>query len=130
MVAEEDELVGLHIVHAVGHLDGRGLAVITDAQYLLGDEQAVVAVGQSKNTQGDKYQRQCIHLFLLKKKISLLRFAVMGYGCVFCGEGFLFEYVVVKPWKQLCDAVYACLILKTTKIVDEYDGREPIGSNR
>jgi len=61
MVPEEHELVGLHIVVAVGHLHRRGLPFRVHSQHRPGQEEPVEAVGEGEDAQGHENQGDRIH---------------------------------------------------------------------
>jgi len=93
VVAEQDELVGLHVVDAVGHLHGRRLPILTDGKHLAGNEQPVVPVGQGEDTQSDKHQGQCVHLFLLERNQPAAVGCHGSRAMLPYREGVLSEYV-------------------------------------
>jgi hypothetical protein len=61
VVPEQNELVRLHVVHAVGHLDRGREPLALQTQDTVGDEQTIEAVGDGKDAQGDENKRQRIH---------------------------------------------------------------------
>ena len=70
MVPEEHVLVGIHIVVAVGVLDGRRHTGVIQVQHLVCNEQAVKTIPYRKDTQGCENHRKSVHTKPLLVKVA------------------------------------------------------------
>ena len=70
MVPEEHVLVGIHVIVAVGVLDGRRHTGVIQVQHLVCNEQAVKTIPYRKDTQGCENHRKSVHTKPLLVKVA------------------------------------------------------------